>query len=71
MIRSDPTAQHASSSLDLVNNKKRKADVLLLRGVTMSAKAEVNGVLVDAIIDTGATITCVSKIFVPDSAVRK
>ena len=47
--------------LNEVENEKRKADVLLLRGVTMQAKASVNGVEIDAIIDTGASITCVAK----------
>ena len=41
-------------------NKKRKADVLLLQGGTLIASAEINGRKVDAIIDTGANMSVIS-----------
>ena len=53
------------------NSKKRKAEVLLLSGCTMSTRASVNGVSVSAIVDTGATISCVAKSFVSDQALQK
>lgn len=53
------------------NSKKRKAEVLFMQGVTMVAEALVNGAPVEAIIDTGATISAVAKSFVPDQAICK
>lgn len=50
-------------------NQKRKADVLLLQGATLIASAEINGRKVDAIIDTGATMSVISKNCVHQGAI--
>jgi len=54
------------------NSKKRKAEVLSsLQGKCLVLKAHVNEVPLEAIIDTGATISVVSKNFVAAANIKK
>ena len=54
------------------NSKKRKAEVLSsLQGKCLVLKAQVNEVPLEAIIDTGATISVVSKNFVAVANIKK
>ena len=53
------------------NPKKRKAEVLSLKGMTMSIPAHVQGLPIEAIIDTGATISVVAKNCVEDNYIMK
>ena len=71
---------HASSSSSTpmnesqnepINSKKRKANVLLFQGVTMTTHAFVNGKPLEAIIDTGATLSVVAKPFVAEACIDK
>ena len=54
------------------NSKKRKAEVLTsLQGKSLVLHAQVNGSPVEAIIDTGATISVVSKNFVANANIAR
>ena len=52
-------------------SKKRKAEILSLQGKTLILNAHVNGKPLEAIIDTGATISVVSKSFVDQSMIER
>ena len=69
--KENPSDQSGVSREENENPKKRKAEVLFMQGITMIAEALVNGAPVEAIIDTGATISAVAKSFVPEIAICK
>ena len=64
-------SQKKDSNNESLNPKKRKAEVLSLKGTTMCLPAHVFGTAVEAIVDTGATISVVSKNFVETCNIKR